>query len=171
MVLRFGLVQTECLPITKVSCVIGYFSLNIFHAFLLSYPRNKSYWCTPNLAKNVVFFFLTGCWKVALVCLCTNPLSYFTLEVSPCIMTLLIIPTILCGSICSGCIVRCTGQGFVVALCNDFHTPSRKDPNLATIAYFTAIHVNCLPVKLVFSQASRVLGTFIRSTSILHLKS
>ena len=45
-----------------------------------------------------------------------------------------------------------------------------KDPNLATIVYFTAIHINCLPVKLVFSQAIRVLGTFICSTSILHLK-
>ena len=41
----------------EVSCVVGCLSLNIFHALLLSCPRNKWYKWSSNLAKYNLFFF------------------------------------------------------------------------------------------------------------------
>ena len=52
----------------EVTCVVRCFSLNIFHALLLSCPRNKQYKWSSNLAKYKLFF-LTRLWKVALACL------------------------------------------------------------------------------------------------------
>ena len=53
----------------EVTCVVGCLSLNIFHALLLSCPRNKWYKWSSNLAKYNLFFFFTRLWKVAFACL------------------------------------------------------------------------------------------------------
>ena len=56
----------------EVSCVVDCLSLNIFHALLLSWPRNKRYKLSSNLAKYNLFYFLTRRWKVLLlVCVYT----------------------------------------------------------------------------------------------------
>ena len=72
--------------------MVGCLSLNIFHALLLSCPRNKQYTCfkfgqiQPLLSHKA----LEGC---SCLVMCTNLPSYYAFRVYPCITTVFIIPT------------------------------------------------------------------------------
>ena len=83
----------------EVSCVLGCFSLNIFHALFFPCSRNNQYTSASSLAKYNLYYFLTKTLG-DYICLFkhTNTPGNILFQASPWFTTFLIIPTILCGS-------------------------------------------------------------------------
>ena len=67
----------------EVTGVVGFLSLNIFHALLLSCPRNKWYKWSSNLAKYNLFLFLTSVGRLhSLVCVYKCPELHHVASIS-----------------------------------------------------------------------------------------
>ena len=104
----------------EASYVIGLW-LNIFHALLLSCPRNKRYTCVFSQLWDILL--LHEALEVVLAYLCVK-IHQATLHWKHLLASWHRSPyQLFCMTTRFGCIACCVGKAFVAALCNDFDNP------------------------------------------------